>query len=86
MEDWSGFRGTFGCLFALFDAIILLYAIFSIIEGEGTPFTWSILIGAVMDILIKFLVHWSINRRNYNRKDSYWSKKDEPEDTANADK
>ena len=81
MEDWSGSRGTFGCLGALFRIALLFYAIMAIVLGEATAHAWGILIGVVVSVLLQILYHRA-TKRDYNRKDSYWSQKDEPEDTT----
>ena len=85
MEDWSGFRGTFGCLSVLFEIGLLFYAIMEIALGEATAHAWGILIGVVMSALVQILYHRA-TKRDYNRKDSYWSKKEETEDTSKTDK
>ena len=47
--------------------------------GEGTFYSWAILALFVMYILLKIL-YYGISRNDYNRKDSYWSKKEEYEE------
>ena len=78
--DWSGFGGTYGCLWVFFKGTALVYAIISIALGEGSAHTWGILIVAVIYVLLKILYHRA-TKRDYNRKDSYWSQKDEPDET-----
>ena len=85
MEDWSGFRGTFGCLGVLFRIALVIYAVMTIAWGERKAHAWGILIGAVMSVLVQILYHRAA-KRDYNRKDSYWSKKDEPEDSSKTEK
>lgn len=80
MLEILGLRGEQGCLTTILDIVLLVYAIVAIATGEATPFAWSILIGAVMDVLLKLIYRWR-TRRNYNRADSYWSKKEESDDS-----
>ena len=81
MEDWSGFRGTFGCLGVLFRIALVIYAVMTIEWGERKAYAWGILIGVVGDVLLKILYHRA-TKRNYNRKDSYWSRKEETNDPS----
>jgi hypothetical protein len=53
----------------------------AIVLGEATAHAWGILIGVVVSVLLQILYHRA-TKRDYNRKDSYWSQKDEPEDTT----
>ena len=85
MEDWPGFRGTFGCLGVLFETGLLFYAIMAIALGEATAHAWGILIGVVVEVLLRILYHRA-TKRNYNRKDSYWSKKEESEGNTKEEK
>ena len=78
--DWSGFHGTYGCLWALGKFALLIYAVLAVALGEATFYELVTLIGAVMLVLISFLYHRA-TKRDYNRKDSYWSQKDEPDKT-----
>ena len=79
--DWSGFHGTYGCLWALGKFALLIYAVLAVALGEATFYEWVTLIGAVMLVLISFLYHRA-TKQDYNRKDSYWSKKEEPDDPS----
>ena len=79
--DWSGFHGTYGCLWALGKVALLIYAILAVALGEATFYEWVTLIGAVMLVMISVLYHRA-TKRDYNRKDSYWSKKEEPDDPS----
>ncbi len=81
MEDWSGFRGTYGCLWSLGKFALLVYAILAIAFGEATFYDWVILIGAVLFVLIGIFYHRA-TKIDYNRKDSYWSKKEELDGTS----
>ena len=76
MWDWSGFYGTHGCLWTFFKGIALIYALMSIVFGEGSAYSWCILISAVIYLLIRILYNRGA-KRDYNRKDSYWSKKED---------
>ena len=76
MWDWSGFRGTFGCLHVLLEVGLFFYSLIAVVLGEGTAFTWSFLMGIPLEVLARVLYHRA-TKRDYNRKDSYWSKKEE---------
>ena len=73
--DWP----SRGCLWWFIKVAHIVYAIWSIAIGEGTFYSWAILAIFVMCILLKIL-HYGITRNDYNRKDSYWSKKEESEE------
>lgn len=76
MWDWSGFGGTFGCLWAFVKGMLLVYAILAVAVGEATAHEWGILISVTIFILAGILSRWT-TKKDYNRKDSYWSKKEE---------
>ena len=79
--DWP----SRGCLWWFVKVAHIVYAIWSIAMGEGNLYSWAILALFVMYILLKIL-YYGITRNDYNRKDSYWSKKEESEDTTKTDK
>ena len=73
--DWP----SRGCLWWFVKVAPIVYAIWSIAMGEGTLYSWAILALFVMYILLKIL-YYGITRNDYNRKNSYWSKKEEYEE------
>lgn len=79
MWDWSRLESVDGCLWAFMKGSALIYAIVSIALGEGSFHTWAIVISVALYVTVKILYHRS-TKRDYNRKDSYWSKKDESDD------
>ena len=79
MLEILGYRGHRGCFTIVLEAMLLIYAIGSIISSTATPYAWGILIGTIMDFLLAFFYRRT-TKRNWNRNDSYWSKKDDSED------
>ena len=80
MLELLGYKGHRGCFTIALEAVLLIYAIVAIVSDAATPYAWGILIGAVMDILLAF-IYRRATKRTYNRQDSYWSKKEELDDS-----
>ena len=70
-----------GCFWFLIGTVLLIYAVLSLIAGTDTRTAWLILVGEVLDLL-GHIICCRVTRKKWNRKDSYWSKKDDSDTTS----
>ena len=64
MLDFFDFRGDRGCLGIALRIGLFVYAILSIATDTDTLFSWSILLGEILAMLVYILYRWVINRKN----------------------
>ena len=79
--DYFEFYGRRGCLSVLLHIGLLIYAILCLVEDVHTRFAWLVLAGEALEIVV-YIIYRRATRRNWNREDSYWSNKKEPEDSS----
>ena len=78
--DYFEFYGVRGCLMVLLRIGVLVFAIICLATNVYTRFAWLALIGEAIDILV-YIIYRRATRKNWNRENSYWSRKDDVEDS-----
>lgn len=77
--DYFEFYGARGCLMVFLRIGVLVYAVVCLAIDVHTRFAWLALGGEAIDLLV-YLIYRRATRKNWNRKDSYWSRKEDSED------
>ena len=79
MVGYFEFLGYHGCLGVFLRTVFLIITILWLIADVHNWRAWIVLVGEAIEVLL-YISYRRIERKRYNRKDSYWSKKHDSED------
>ena len=82
MDEFREYFGHHGCLWKLGHIIAFIFAVIGIFSDANTVLAWIILIGETIEIVLYIFMFRRQKgiKKNYNREDSYWSKKNTHEE------